>query len=499
MHTVKGLAKAQNFLLGFFKKSGETTIKVAKQDSDTDSDDEDTSFRAHARHEGGSFRGAQGSASSGLLSYSVHDGEDGAVPGSGRSSSGSQPSASTLRRGQLSQPSMSRLSSRALRPDDVGNEAHPPTPPRGTPCHLPDIALSGAGSMRKSSLKTLPSMCGNARFKDSVCMFAPSLPPAEGRGRGSLDEEVPCNPALARLSGNTSLSGRRSPSRSLDLLPPQDGLGGSASGRFSRMAGRSYSMARASSGQAAADTDDETRGSGRDEGQAQEAPSSPIPSSLPAHLRQGYASQPADSRSGRLLVSSVSFAARSSAAPEPAGLRPEDGEELEEALTNGSVSGWSARTRLKRGPGSRHDLSGSVASLLPLGLEDGFTRSASSMALARLPSVGGSRTTHLLPNGLERHASSPIPVLSAGKDDASSGGASPTACRSGSLSLGPGSNRPSLDETEGGGQRAMGALDMLHRVQSSADAGATLKGRWRVRIQGHCVTVHTAGSFLAAQ
>ena len=486
MHAVKGLAKAHNFLLGFFKKSGETTIKVAKQDSDTDSDDDDTSFRTRAKQEGSSVRGALGSASSGLLSYSVHDGDDGAVPGSGRSSSGSQPSASTLRRGQLNQPSMSRLSSRALRPDDSGEEAHSHAPPLGgnTPCHLPDIALSGAGSMRKSSLKTLPSMCGNARFKDSVCMFAPSQLPAEGRGRGSLDEEAPGNPALARLSGNTSLSGRRSPSHSLDPLPPPEGLGGTASGRFSRMAGRSFSMARASSGQSAADADDETRGSGRDEGRAQEAPPSPIASSLPAHLRQGYASQPAESRSGRSLASNVSFAARSSAAPEPAGLRPEDGEELEEALMNGSASGWNARTRLTRGSGSRRDLSGGAVSLLPLGLEDSFTRSASSSsALARLPSTGGSRTTQLLPSGLERHASSPIPVLPAGKDDASSGGASPTACRSGSLSLGPGSNRPSLDETEGGGQRAMGALDMLHKVQSSTDAGAASPG---CSFEGHC-------------
>lgn len=510
-HAVKGLAKAQNFILNFFKKSADTSIQVDKHvqhpidsdgdsdgDGDTGSDDDEGrngSRRGPASISGRSNRslpGVTAAGKSGLLLYSVQGDGDGAASPSGRSTP--NPQQPSMRRGQPPQSSRLSLPSRPATERGLdGEESEAESSPWDAP-HLPKISpMASSGSLKgASSLRlnrgSLPAMYGSARLKDSVCMFAPgSLQPGVGTHRNSAreiplaDEELPSeqqpsSESLPRLSA--LLQGGRS-SRLFSPVPPppressggcgsgnsgrfspappppreSNGGGGSGnSGRFSRVSSRS--MARR-----AADAGDDTEDDGRS---SHGRLSSPGINPLPANLRQAYDSLPALPKPSRMPLRPGS---------RTAAMQLDD--ELDEALMGSAGASLVKFQLTRRSLTSRQEAADGD---LPDGEEDDILRSMSS-PMVRMPSMRRTRALQQQQQDYrsERQLSSPIPGLILGRDEAS-GGSSPIATRSGSLGRnhsGGFADMRSVDDAEGGGRLLTGALDMLHRVQNSAEAGAS--------------------------
>ena len=325
-------------------------------------------------------------------------------------------------------------------------------------------------------------------------MFAPgsAQPGVGGRGGSTRDlpltdepppEQQPISESLPRLS-TLSQGGSRSPTaaRLFSPAPPprressvggggssgrfspapppprESNAGGSSnSGRFSRVSARSIARR-------AADDEEETD----DDGHSSRGLSSPGMSFLPSNLRQAYDSLPALPKPSRIPRRS---------SHRTAAMQLDD--ELDEALMGSSAGGGSSSVKFqvsRRSLTRRQD--NAAEGDLPDGEEDDILRSMSS-PMVRMPSM---RHPRALQQQLqedyrsERHMSSPIPGLILGRDEPSGGSSPAAAARSGSFSRnhsdGFGDTRH-LDDAEGGGRLLSGALDILHRVQNSAEAGAS--------------------------
>ena len=277
---VKGIAKAQNFLMGFFKRSAETTIKVHNDMESAEAEEEEQDGEPPPASSSRSFRhGSRGGASlkrnqstgaqAGLLLYTVGDKEGGVDDVDGIKAAAHRKAAAPPL-SFLSQQSLPRRagagSNRGMAAGESSSDGEDDDVDDGdsddvtkSSFYLPDISIPGGGSVRRIaalSKSPLPSMFGNGRLRDSVLIFppqralagvgAPVLPDPTAR-RGASTPDVmgasghdPRN--VTSASGHSGLSGLQS-SKSLSPTPPSyDDIGGGVSGRFNRMAGRSFTI-----------------------------------------------------------------------------------------------------------------------------------------------------------------------------------------------------------------------------------------------------------------
>ena len=190
----KGFARAQNFLLSFFKSSPETKIEVQSQEEEVSSLKIKRESRKTSKHNKSDdvpcFSRHVSGSKSGLLQYTVDNDstadDDLSLSSSSVGSMSHLQSPTAIRK----QSSMSRLSVRGgtLASDDGSDSSYR----RHNVPHLPDINHASNGMQRSPAALCSrtplgrPAMYGHSRLKDSVClMLPPSNQDNERRPRDS--------------------------------------------------------------------------------------------------------------------------------------------------------------------------------------------------------------------------------------------------------------------------------------------------------------------------
>ena len=235
----KGLARAQNFLLSFFKSSPETQIKVQAQEEASLKIKQDSwKTNKHKSDDGPCLSRHVSGSKSGLLKYTV-DEDDSTADDDVSLSSSSVGSMSHLQSPTMrKQSSMSRLSVRGgTEASDDGSDG---SFWRHNVPHLPEINHASSGMQRSVSLCRTPlgqtAMYGHSRLKDSVCLMLP--PPNQDNEKRPRDsgqaQWVAVPPNLVKIDVRTHgtspglLTSRSSTGQG------EETEGWSASGRFSR-------------------------------------------------------------------------------------------------------------------------------------------------------------------------------------------------------------------------------------------------------------------------